>query len=219
MSEDKGKNALELPKTETKKGLSPKVFLIGLPLFVIQLAAVYFVTANILLSKFEKYRYVYEFFEMNKSRIEEIEREKQELKKKTEKKTVKETTEVDSSETLNEEETDEQQDSATIAKKTPPKFIYTVENVIINPAETQGRRLMLASVGFGTNEEKNLEILKKNEVILKDIIITTLSSKTIAKLSSINYRDSLRNEIKIMARKKLPQAKIEDVYFSRYIIQ
>ncbi|MEI7810918.1 MAG: flagellar basal body-associated FliL family protein [Ignavibacteria bacterium] len=33
------------------KGINPKVFLIGLPLFIIQLVVVYFVTANILLSK------------------------------------------------------------------------------------------------------------------------------------------------------------------------
>lgn len=38
---------------ETKKGINPKVFLIGLPLFILQLIVVYFVTANILLSKMQ----------------------------------------------------------------------------------------------------------------------------------------------------------------------
>ena len=34
-----------------KKGFNPKVLIIGLPLFIIQLLAVYYVTANILLTK------------------------------------------------------------------------------------------------------------------------------------------------------------------------
>lgn len=39
---------------EAKKGMiNPKVFLIGLPLFILQLVVVYFVTANILLSKMQ----------------------------------------------------------------------------------------------------------------------------------------------------------------------
>jgi len=224
MSEEKDKTLLEI-KPETKKGLNPKVFFIGLPLFVIQLAAVYFVTANILLSKFEKYKYVYEFFEMNKSRIEMIEKEKLAEAKKKKKDSGEEEKISDAKDSLIAQKEEEQgaKDNSEIkeqpGKQTVPKFIYTIENIIINPAETQGRRLMLTSVGFGVNEESQVEILKKNEVILKDVIITALSSKTIAVLSSINYRDSLRNEIKIIAKKKVPHAKIQDVYFSRYIIQ
>ena len=40
-------------ETEGKKGFSLKILLIGLPIFVIQLIAVYFVTTNILLPRIQ----------------------------------------------------------------------------------------------------------------------------------------------------------------------
>ena len=50
MAEEKTNITPELIKAEKKPSMfNPKVLMIGLPIFVVQLVAVYFITANILL--------------------------------------------------------------------------------------------------------------------------------------------------------------------------
>jgi len=58
-NENKTENQETPEIIEKKKSLvNPKIFLFGLPLFIVQLIAVYFITANVLMSKIhsnEKY--------------------------------------------------------------------------------------------------------------------------------------------------------------------
>lgn len=55
MAEEKTNIVPELIKTNKSSSMfKPKVLLIGLPVFIVQLVAVYFITANILLSSYSK---------------------------------------------------------------------------------------------------------------------------------------------------------------------
>ena len=54
MAKEPEKKLPEKAGEETKKkGFNIKILLIGLPIFIIQLVAVYFITANILISKLQ----------------------------------------------------------------------------------------------------------------------------------------------------------------------
>ena len=61
--------------------------------------------------------------------------------------------------------------------------------------------------------------LKAREVMVKDIIISTLASKTISQLDDITYRDSLKFEITSKMKKSIPGVIVNTIYFSKYIIQ
>lgn len=177
---------LESPSAlpESKKGLiNPKVFLIGLPLFIVQLVVVYFVTANILLSK------------MPQQTVSGKESAAEESKS-------------------GEGGSEEGKGKAEIGKN-----IYNIEDIIVNPAGTNGQRLMLTSIGFDLPSAEQLEKFKSKEVLVKDVIISTLSAKNLAQLGNSQYRDSLKAEIKNGITTHIPQLKINSVYFSKYIIQ
>jgi flagellar FliL protein len=99
------------------------------------------------------------------------------------------------------------------------KYIFQIEDIIVNPADTQGKRLILTSIGFDVAQQDAMAELKSKEVLLKDVIVTTISGKTLAQLSNSIYKDTLKTEIFSKVKHLLPDSKLNTVYISKYIIQ
>ena len=57
------------------------------------------------------------------------------------------------------------------------KFVYMVEDLVINPANTEGKRFLLSSLGFDVSTEQEHQELKSKEFLLKDAVISIMSSK------------------------------------------
>jgi len=180
--EKENKEVVENKETEIPKkksfSINPKIFIIGLPLFIVQLVAVYFITANILLSKVHG---------SSTNVTEQTNAEKKENKK-------------------------EQQVELG-------KFIFSIEDIIVNPAGTEGKRLLLASIGLDITSEEEQQILKSKEILIKDVIISSLSSKSMEQLSNNAYKDTLKNEIASRLTNSIPNIKLNSVYLSKFIIQ
>ena len=177
---------LEAIKTEEmgpgikKSSFSPKVLIFGIPIFIVQLVVVYFVTANILIKKYEN-------------------RDLSSLKNDVKADTVTQNKASQSSEL--------------------GKNIYPIEDIIVNPADTDGKRLLLTSIGIDLAKPEMQNDLKAREVMVKDIIISTLAGKNISQLNDIAYRDSLKIEITAKMKKSIPSVTVNNIYFSKYIIQ
>ncbi len=176
--EKKEQNEVEIPKA--KSSFNIKIVLFGLPIFILQLVAVYFITANFIVGG-------------NTSGHET-------------------------------------KDSATKEEKTKEsslfntegelgKFILPIDDIIVNPSGTDGKRLLLVSLGFDVSNEESKNELKNKEVLLRDAVISTLSSKTLVQLDNVAFKDSLKYEIASKLKQKIPSIKFNDVYFSKYIIQ
>lgn len=67
-------------------------------------------------------------------------------------------------------------------------------------------------------EKKKEEELKEYMPVMKDTILSILSSKTAADLD-VRYREDLKQEIKTKLNKKLGSEMINDVYFTSFIMQ
>lgn len=177
-----------LESTGKKSGFNIKVLIIGIPLFIIQLVAVYFITANFLLSKMQSSSH------QEKANTEEVAQE-------------------NASENSHEGE-DKSNKNVEFGK-----YIYVVDDLIINPANTDGKRLLLSSLGFDVASKENEEELKAKDVLLKDAIISVMSSKSFTQLANMAYRDTLRTEITQRINQLMPKVKINTIYFSKYILQ
>ncbi|MDP2301429.1 MAG: flagellar basal body-associated FliL family protein [Ignavibacteria bacterium] len=158
-----------------------KVLMIGLPVFIVQLVLVYFVTANILMNRAPTTSHSSE---------------------------TGQTENQDSSENPQDENLEER-----------GKFIFVMEDIIINPAGTDGKRLLLSSIGFDVSREEDNKELETKQVLVKDIVISLLSSKSIMQLGDAQYKDTLRIEIASNLQERMPKIKINDIYFSKYILQ
>ncbi len=173
-----------IPETEAvspkkKSSINSKIFTLWLPLYIVQLIAVYFITAHLLMNNAEK-------------TVSDQNTKATVLNKKSEK---------------NPNSTD------------LGKYIFSIDDVIINPAGTEGKRLLLASIGFDLKSEEDQQLLKGREILVKDAIISTLSSKSIDQLSNSTYRDTLKSEIGKNVKHLIPEINLNTVYLSKYIIQ
>ncbi len=164
---------------EIKSKFNPKVLIIGLPVFIVQLVVVYFITANFLVNSAHNEK----GNDKNPSKTEHTEEQK------------------------------------TSEEKTVPQVIMNIDDMIVNPAGTNGKMLLLASLGIAVDGEESKKVLEDKQVVVKDAIISVLSAKTIDQLSQTVYRDSLKTDIISRLASHVPNAKIANVYFSKFIIQ
>src|SRR5574341_947600 len=87
---------------------------------------------------------------------------------------------------------------AHAAAAKPAKFGRTVslDSVVVNVAQTEGRRFLKATVQLEVPEEEKVvkEVEARKPQIL-DLVISTLAKKTLAELTSPEALDRLRSEI------------------------
>jgi len=174
------KDDLVAAPKEPAKGLNSKVFIIGLPVFIVQLIVVYFVIGYSTTDKAP----VLPSASTTKTTAASV-------KKNVEK--------VDESENAN--------------------FIYSIEDIVVNPAETDGKRLLLLSLGITVKSEDEKTEIKNKEILVKDAIISTISSKNLFQLNSAGYKDSLKIELTQRIRRIFPRVHLNQVYFSKFILQ
>lgn len=167
----------------------PKILIIGLPIFVVQLVVVYFITANILLSG----------------------------------NNITTTAKIENKTNAKQEETSDKHNGeskeGSNVESSGNGLIYSVEDMIVNPAQTNGKMLLLASLGLSVDNEESKKALEEKQVVVKDAIISVLSSKSVNQLSSSTYRDTLKVEILKNLSTQLPASKVNNIYFSKFIIQ
>jgi len=98
--------------------------------------------------------------------------------------------------------------------------IYVIKDLIVNPAGTRGTRFFLVSLGLEYSPPGAEDKLKQQEPRIRDKLITVLAEKTLAQLSDIRYRETLRQEIRRAVEETLAdEAKVLHVYFVKYVLQ
>ncbi|HLU24484.1 MAG TPA: flagellar basal body-associated FliL family protein [Longimicrobiales bacterium] len=100
-----------------------------------------------------------------------------------------------------------------------PGDLYTVDNLVVNPAGTKGTRFLMTTVVFEVRTQSVVEELRRREAQVRDALLTLLSSKTVEELVDVEARDTLRNELRDVVLAMVPRAQIGAVYFSHYVIQ
>ena len=185
-----------------KKGVNLKVFLFGIPIFILQLVAVYYITANILLTKFHQ--------DTDAPAKQHVATEHENSEDGTVEEGQSEGTE---------EEHAEEESHGDDNGHGGGSHIYQIDDVIVNPAGTNGKRLLLTSFGFDLKSEAAMKSFEEKEIMIKDIIISVLSAKDMTQLRDINVKDSIRAEIQTELKKLLKGNKVRRIYFSKYIIQ
>jgi flagellar FliL protein len=96
--------------------------------------------------------------------------------------------------------------------------LVMLDEIIVNPAQTAGRRFLAVTIGFEVEgEERN--IIENRKPLIRDDLIGLLSSKTITQLADITYRDTLRAEIRSKIEEELSPLPVARVVFTGYVLQ
>ncbi len=95
---------------------------------------------------------------------------------------------------------------------------YTIESIVVNPAETGGTRYLSCSVSFEILPS-NKKVFEEKAVRIKDLLITILSSKTVDELADIKARNDMRRQILGVVNRFVAPAKAEAVYLTDFVLQ
>ncbi len=183
MEEPKEKELEAAPSVPKKSaGAGKKILILGLPLFIAQLVVVYFITANILITRIQVNNTVHKADSLAAGEQKPVEKKEE-------------------------------------PKVEFGKFIYSIDDMILNPAGTDGKKIFLLSIAFDLNSEVDKKTFEEKQIVIKDAVISTAASKNLTQLNNIAYRDTLRTEIVKEINTRIHDVKINRVYFSKFIIQ
>lgn len=96
---------------------------------------------------------------------------------------------------------------------------YLVDNLVLNPAQSNGTRFLMASVSFSLAEESASEEMEARDAQVRDALLTVLGHKTVEQLTDIAARDSLKSELKTAVSGIVPEGTVQGVYLPQFVIQ
>lgn len=96
--------------------------------------------------------------------------------------------------------------------------VFRLDNIIVNPAGSQGARFLMASVAVEVPDSKMEEKLRGKEVQVRDAVISILESHSLQQLTLPGARDSLRARITETIVPMAGSRKIK-VYLPQFVIQ
>lgn len=73
--------------------------------------------------------------------------------------------------------------------------VYRLDNIIVNPANSDGQRFLMCSIAIQADDPEALDILREHEIELRDRVVTLLAAESLESLTAAGVRDSLRNRI------------------------
>lgn len=122
-------------------------------------------------------------------------------------------------EAANAEKPKEGEGADTAASNPIDENMFYVEDLVVNPMGTAGRKILLTSFAIEVKKPNMKDELSNKKYLLNDLLIKIFGSKTVAQLSQSEFKDSLRIEIANQIKAYFPKVKVKNVYFSKFILQ
>ncbi len=98
------------------------------------------------------------------------------------------------------------------------KFVE-LNNIIVNPAGSQGTRFLMVSVALSVASEEAQKALREREVEMRDQVTTILEGMTMAQLTAPGIRDTLKQKIGTAAGTIVGPKTPVRVFLPQFVIQ
>jgi flagellar FliL protein len=109
--------------------------------------------------------------------------------------------------------------AANAAAPEPPGPVYTLPELIVNPAGTSGRRYLKVGIAFETDGLPAIEEMTQRDPQIRDLIIRELTSRTLEELVDPVLREEVRETVILKINEVLAAGAVRNLYFTDYIIQ
>ena len=97
--------------------------------------------------------------------------------------------------------------------------LVPIESVIVNVAETQGRRFLKASLTLEVEGESAMEEATSRLPVLRGAVIDVLASKNLDQLVAPDARTQIRGEILETLNHSTAGTEFTDLFFTEFIVQ
>ena len=96
------------------------------------------------------------------------------------------------------------------------------EPFLVNLADKEASRYVKTSIRLLVKNKESAETIAKGETLMprmRDTILTLLSTKTAAEMTSNEGKEKLKKEIREKVNEYLPEEGAEDVFFTDFVVQ
>ena len=97
--------------------------------------------------------------------------------------------------------------------------IYAIKDIVINPAGTGGTRFLSVSFAFELESEELKAEFDAREAMIRDALITILSSRTVAQLTDPKQKEIVRYQIKKRVSDLMKTDELAGVYYTDFVLQ
>ncbi|MEX0601153.1 MAG: flagellar basal body-associated FliL family protein [Rhodothermales bacterium] len=95
----------------------------------------------------------------------------------------------------------------------------TIDDLLINPAGSSGKRFLVVSLGVESKDSGVLAELAEKDIVVRDAILGLFSERTADELASIDLRGQLKKEIIAELNTILQKGEIDRLYFTQFLLQ
>lgn len=97
--------------------------------------------------------------------------------------------------------------------------VHQIENLVINPASTNGARFLLVTTTIVAKDEAASAELKDRDAEIRDRIVTLLGSRTIEQLSDPATRDVLKSDLAAAIGALFKEGTVKRILLPQFVIQ
>ncbi len=97
--------------------------------------------------------------------------------------------------------------------------VHMIENLVLNPAGSNGARFLLVSVGLTMNSIGAATRVKEQDAEVRDIVLRVLGSRSINDLSEVGNRERLKQDILVAVDSLFKGHSVKSVYFPQFVLQ
>lgn len=104
--------------------------------------------------------------------------------------------------------------------KSPDDFgSYQFEELVVNPAQTNGKRYLLVEISVELIDKEHIPKLEEHAMKLKQEMIEALSKRTIPELVRVEGREEMRLELIDIINSVIEVRSVRNLYFTKYVMQ
>jgi flagellar FliL protein len=97
--------------------------------------------------------------------------------------------------------------------------MYPMDQFVVNLYSESGSRYLKAALNFEITGEELAAELDAKKPLIRDIIIKALSAKTYEEISTIKGKENLKDEIVANVNEVITDGKINNLFFTDFVIQ
>lgn len=98
-------------------------------------------------------------------------------------------------------------------------LVHQIENLVVNPASTNGARFLLVTTAIVVVDAASLEELKLRDAEIRDRIVDLLSGRTIDELADPSRREALKTDLATAIGALFEKGVVTRVLLPQFVIQ
>ena len=104
--------------------------------------------------------------------------------------------------------------------KSPDDYgTYLMEGLVINPANTNGKRFLMVEISLDLDDKDHISLIQENNPKIQQDIIEALSIRTVQELTNVEGREELRRELSDIINRSIGVRSVRNLYFTKYVMQ